>query len=459
MEEPKKPGCSSSLVVSLLIITFPLVYFAFFQIDQLKAHFANWPDIKPGSGNLQKDANNVKDPFQRLMRGEQREQLKKTGFVFLSEKHSDSYVSRKEVRFDTNSSTVYIHSNQQLKKYRFQPYPLKDYKAKILNLVKPIEIQHGDMNPPACNFIHDDPAVIFSSGGFVGNIYHEINDVIIPLFITSRHFRSRVKFVVTDYHFWFIYKFRNVIDNLSNFEVIDASEATNGKVHCFPGAVVGLKSHGFLSLNKSDNPGGHSMSEFRDFLTSSYNFKIRDVSALIMGSNKPNLLLLSRKGTETRTILNQDEVVKMMEELGFRVIVSTMKMMRNMYDFVHIVRSCSVMVGVHGAGLTNELFLPDGAVTIQVVPLGLEWAAEYFYGEPAKGMGLHYLEYKIEPQESSLLDLYGPDHPVITDPKSIEDQGYKNFRAIYMDKQNVKINVERFRKTLVEAMSLLGQLN
>lgn len=33
--------------------------------------------------------------------------------------------------------------------------------------------------------------------------------------------------------------------------------AVNGSVHCFPGAVIGLKFRGLLSLNRTGIPGGH----------------------------------------------------------------------------------------------------------------------------------------------------------------------------------------------------------
>ena len=72
-------------------------------------------------------------------------------------------------------------------------------------------------------------------------------------------------------------------------------------------------------------------------------------------------------------------------------------------------------------------------------------------------MGLDYWEYKIEPQESTLYDLYGPDHPVLKDPESIKAQGYRKSRVYYLDQQNVTINLGRFRNTLLEAMRLIGR--
>ncbi|GJX91424.1 EGF domain-specific O-linked N-acetylglucosamine transferase [Tanacetum coccineum] len=107
-------------------------------------------------------------------------------------------------------------------------------------------------------------------------------------------------------------------------------------------------------------------------------------------------------------------MVKMMDELGFHVIVArTEKMMRDLKRFPPVLNKCSVMVGAHGGGLTNEVCLPNGAVLIQIRPLGHKWVSSKYLGEPAKDMGVKYLEHKIEPEESTLVDTYGWDHPAI----------------------------------------------
>jgi capsular polysaccharide biosynthesis protein len=50
-----------------------------------------------------------------------------------------------------------------------------------------------------------------------------------------------------------------------------------------------------------------------------------------------------------------------------------------------LVNSCDVMVGVHGAGLTNMVFLHPGATMVQIMPLGgLQWMARADYGDPAE---------------------------------------------------------------------------
>lgn len=45
---------------------------------------------------------------------------------------------------------------------------------------------------------------------------------------------------------------------------------------------------------------------------------------------------------------------------------------------------------------------------VQVVPLGLDWPSENYYGGPTSEMGLRYLEYKIKPEDNSrIIIVYG----------------------------------------------------
>lgn len=201
--------------------------------------------------------------------------------------------------------------------------------------------------------------------------------------------------------------------------------------------MVGLKYHDNLALNTTEFP------------KDSYSLRIDNDTEI----KKPVLLLISREGS--RMFLNENEMVGMTEELGLRVAVSRPESMYNIDKFSNVVNSCNIMVGAHGAGLTNELFLPNGADLVQVVPLGLDWASETYYGDPSYEMGLQYLEYKTEAEESSLVNIYGRNHPVIVDPASVFSKGYQAARAVYVDEQNLNINLARFKNTLVQALALI----
>ncbi|XP_058218203.1 alpha-1,3-arabinosyltransferase XAT3-like [Rhododendron vialii] len=412
--------------------------------------FRNWCSIR----STGKDGQGIDDQehlnflLRRLVRGEDQTQLDTTGFACHSDFHTDVCVASRPVRIDMRTMKVYATFSRGIpqENHIVRPYARKADKI-AMSFVSPVQILQGNITPPACQYTHNVPAAVFSSGGYTGNLFHEFNEIIIPLFVTYRPLQSRLRFIVTDFNPPFSGKVTKILSHLSSYEVINP--AADQSVHCFPGAVVGLHYHDYLAINTTDIPGGYSMLGFKQFLRESYNLKVVNVSEM----NKPVLILLSRP--KTRTFLNEDEMVTMMKALGFRVIVARPHMTSNLDKFAQVVNSCSVMVGAHGAGLTNAMFLPQGAVLVQVVPLGLRWLSARYFGGPAKEMGLKYVKYQIEPVESSLLTLYGQDHPVITNPASLFLKGYMAARAVYIDAQNLTINVVRFRETLVKARGLL----
>ncbi|KAI8552893.1 hypothetical protein RHMOL_Rhmol06G0303800 [Rhododendron molle] len=390
--------------------------------------------------------------MKRLVKGYSQTQLEATGFACHSDVHTKVCVSNRPVTIDTGTMKVYAPLSQAMAHQAnrtISPYPRREDKT-AMELVSSVHILRGKIHPPpACDCTHDVPAVVFSSGGFTGDIFHEFNEVIIPLFLTSRHFQSRLRFIVTDFKPQFIAKFSRVLSHLSSYELINP--AANGSVHCFPGAVVGLHYHDNLAIKATDVPKGYSMLDFKQFLRDSYNLKIRDLSRM----KRPVLVLISRP--KPRMFLNQNQMVTMMTLLGFRVVLAKPDMMANVDKFAKVLNLCSVLVGAHDAALTTEIFLPEGAVMVQVVGLGLEWASATYYGGPAAEMGLNYIEYKIEPEESSLISVYGRDDPVITNPESIASKGYTVGRTVYIEGQNFNISIARFRKTLVQALGLLGR--
>lgn len=114
------------------------------------------------------------------------------------------------------------------------------------------------------------------------------------------------------------------------------------------------------------------------------------------------------------------------------------------------------MVGVHGAGLTNMVFLPENAVVIQIIPLGaMEWLAKTDFEVPAQDMNLQYLGYNIRPDESTLIQQYPYEHEILKEPSAIYKKGWRSFRSIFLDNQDVKVDVIRFRQILHKAYGLL----
>lgn len=388
----------------------------------------------------------------RLVRGEDRKNLESIGFACDKTYHSVVCVVNQPVKIDTRNMTIYTQSApNRIQETMIRPHARQEDVPPGITPVHVLQIGNSTP-PPVCEFEHDAPAVIFSSGG-IGNVFHEMNEIIIPLFLTTKQFESRVVLVVEDYNPKLMSKYGKVLSSLTRYQVLNP--AINGSVHCFPGSVVGLRYHDNLALNSSEIPGGYSMSSFKDFLRKAYNLKFSHVSQI----PKPRLMLLSR--TNTRRFLNEDEMIQLIKEVGFELIlVKRSKIVSNLNKFVQMINSCSVLVGAHGAGLTNEIFLPTGAVMIQVELLGTEWASNTYYGDTARAMGVHYLRYKIEPEESSLARVYSRDDEVFTDQASLfRKGGYRAARSVYLDMQNVRLNLPRFKQTLVEALSLVLDLD
>lgn len=376
--------------------------------------------------------------------------------------------------FDEHSDV----EEEELQHEKIKPYTRK-WESSVMGTIDELDLLLKKQNPNIhhrCDVRHDVPAVFFSTGGYTGNVYHEFNDGIMPLYITSQHFNKKVVFVILEYHSWWITKYGNILSLLSDYEPIDYSG--DRRTHCFPEAIVGLRIHDELTVDSSLTVGNKSIRDFRSLLDRAYWPRIRGliqeeeqeaqlkmkeklslspplgISSLepVKGEQevqlkKPKLVILSRNGS--RAIMNEDLLVKMAEKIGFQVELLRPNPRTELAKIYRALNSSDVMVGVHGAAMTHFLFLKPGSVFIQVIPLGTEWAAETYYGEPAVKLGLKYIGYEILPRESSLYDKYDRNDPVLRDPKSVNERGWEFTKKIYLDGQNVILDLRRFRKRLV----------
>ncbi|CAI0450581.1 unnamed protein product, partial [Linum tenue] len=344
-----------------------------------------------------------------------------------------------------------------------KPYPRNGDEAAMGQIrewtVKMVPADHQDL--PLCSsrrVHHDDssPALLFSLGAYFGNYFHAFTDVLVSLFVTARPFDRGLHLLVTDGHHLQVAKFATMWQALSRYEVIDIDKVQpDGKAHCFSRVILGLKGRDGKELSINTSETQYTMKDFKHFLRSAYSLNKTAAIKLQTEDDKtttlvPRLLIISRE--KTRTFTNTEEIVTMARELGYQVTVTELD--SNVSRSARLANRADVMMGIHGAGLTNMVFLPEDAVVIQVVPFAVDWFATNYFGEPSKGMEVRYLEYKIEREESSLVKQYPPDDVVFTDPSSFR---WEEFSPIYMLNQNVTLNVTRFRPVLLEALELLHQ--
>ncbi|XP_048321592.2 xylan glycosyltransferase MUCI21 [Ziziphus jujuba] len=366
---------------------------------------------------------------------------------------------------------------QVLNHEKIRPYTRK-WETSTMNNINELNLIAKEGNPELnhhhCDVQHDVPAVFFSTGGYTGNLFHEFNDGLVPLYITSQHFNKKVVFVILEYHNWWTMKYGDVLSQLSYYPPIDFYGDV--KTHCFPEAIVGLRIHGDLSVDSSLMEGNKSIIDFRNLLDRAYWPRIRGLiqdeereaqnmqkenhfvpleSETLLNlrekmvedqMDKPKLAILSRNGS--REITNENLLVQMAEEIGFQVEVLSPNPRSELAKIYRALNSSDVLVGVHGAALTHFLFMKPGCVFIQVIPLGSEWAAETYFGEPARKLGLNYIGYRILARESSLYDKYDENDPILRDPTSVNKKGWEYTKSIYLDGQNVRLDLRRFQKHL-----------
>ncbi|KAF9671349.1 hypothetical protein SADUNF_Sadunf12G0038000 [Salix dunnii] len=373
---------------------------------------------------------------------------------------SDFCEMKGDIRIDGNSFTVFIVSSEtdilaaKNTSWRIRPYARKgDQTAMGAVREWTLKLVAGGSYIPQCNLNHSVPGILFSAGGYSGNHFHAFTDIIVPLFSTARPYNGEVQFLITNGWSGWIAKFKTILKALSSYQIMNIDNRQD--INCFGSMTVGLKRQSYKELGIDPSKSPYSIKDFRQFLRSSYSLKKTRAIKIRDGTKRrPRLLIISRK--RSRAFTNVGDIVTLAKNLGYRVVVAEPD--ADVSGFSQIINSCDVVMGVHGAGLTNIVFLPENAVLIQVIPFGgAEWLSRTFFEEPAKDMNIRYLDYKIRVEESTLLQQYPADHVVLRDPSVIGKQGWLAFQSIYFKKQNVTIDVNRFRPTLVKALELLHQ--
>jgi hypothetical protein len=344
-------------------------------------------------------------------------------------------------------------SSEPRREWKVRPYSRRTMSGVDRVTVTQLE-SSPQQDPPAsppCAVTHDVPAVLFALGGLTGNYWHDFSDVLVPLYAASRRYKGDVLFLVSNLQPWWLGKYEAVVRRLSRYDAVDLDR--DARVRCFRHLTVGLRLHKELSIMPDLTPDRLTMADFTAFLRETYALP-RGAPVIPTAERKPRLLLIHR--AHYRRFVNVPEIRRAAESAGFEVSVASPRGDTPVEETARMVNSHDVLLGVHGAGLTNAVFLPAGGVVIQVVPYGrLERMARTDFGEPVADMGLRYLEYSVAAEESTLLEMLGPEHPVIKDPDAVHRSGWDKVAEYYLGKQDVRIDVNRFAPTLAQAMDHL----
>ncbi|THG10111.1 alpha-1,3-arabinosyltransferase XAT2-like [Camellia sinensis] len=342
---------------------------------------------------------------------------------------------------------------------KIRPYPRKG-QPEAMQKTKELKLTTTPLNT-TCAITHTTPALVFSAGGFTGNVFHDFNEGWIPLFLTvDEHFIDRdVILGVINCSDWWLIKYAELFSHFTRHPIINLDKET--ATHCFPSAIVGLKTHGVMILDPTlqRRPHPKTMHDFRALLANAYNNNNNNnpghsshaghVLPTFSSGPRPKLAFLSRQ--DTRRLQNAEEVRQAAEEVGFEVAVFEVTAGTSMRQLFKLIDRSHAMVGVHGAGLTHQLFMRPGAVLVQIVPINTGWLADMCYAKLAVRLGLEYINYEVGIHESSLeadefaLKEFLDPH----DPASTLMGNLTNWYR-YME-QDVKIDVVRFKRYMKRA--------
>ncbi|KAK7849879.1 egf domain-specific o-linked n-acetylglucosamine transferase [Quercus suber] len=309
---------------------------------------------------------------------------------------------------------------------KVRPYPRK-WETHTMSRIKEVTLISSPIIPN-CEIQHKAPAIVFSAGELTGNIFHDFNDGFIPLFITEYSIcpDQDVLLVTSKARDLWVSKFTEILRTFTKYPIINLDNDII--IHCFPSANVVIISHDLITINPKLIPNSKAFTHFHALIDKAYgqNQKQKQNHPFKFNPSKsrPILVLISCNGRVGRVLLNQNEVKFEAEKIGFNVIIfkpTPMTLMHKAYELIH---SSHAIIGIHGAALTHTIFLRPGSVFMQVVPLGTEWAAEVCYARLARNVGSEYMEYRIETEESSLIEKYSKDDLVIRDPVGFRGTGW-----------------------------------
>lgn len=188
----------------------------------------------------------------------------------LSNSRSDVFKISGDIRIQGNSSTIFIASTtlkQDPHDFTSKPYARK-MDVFVMHYVKNWKIIHPIAGKSlVCSQNFSIPAVLFSTGGYSLNQFHDFTDLLIPLYLTSKPFNGNVLFLITDKRYSWVSKYKLILNKLSNHRVMDIDKEK--QVLCFSKLVFGLKSHKEFGINPSELPH-YSIVDFRRFLRSTY---------------------------------------------------------------------------------------------------------------------------------------------------------------------------------------------
>jgi hypothetical protein len=142
----------------------------------------------------------------------------------------------------SNATIILLHPSSSVRRrsLKLKPHTRKNDRHMIAGITEvSVLVSSSSTHALGCTSESAATAVVFSVGGYAGNMFHDFTDVLGPLFITTRWFHGDVHLLVSDAPPWWVDKYRPLLRGLSHHAIIDMN-MKSVDVLCHPHMIVGL---------------------------------------------------------------------------------------------------------------------------------------------------------------------------------------------------------------------------
>ena len=115
-------------------------------------------------------------------------------------------------------------------------------------------------------------------------------------------------------------------------------------------------------------------------------------------------IYISRSTANKRKILNENDLLPLLDQFGVRIVDTNVMTIR---DQISTFQNCKLLIGAHGAGLSNMLFMSKGSIIIEIRPHGEQ---NNIYMMLASCLGLEY--YVVFSEKQTVIDFQQTDFEI-----------------------------------------------
>lgn len=148
------------------------------------------------------------------------------------------------------------------------------------------------------------------------------------------------------------------------------------------------------------------------------------------------LVYISRSASRGRMVLNETKVVDEIIKVGGTVVYPETL---SFEEQVTLFSECSIIIGNHGAGLTNMMFMPAGGVVIELLPYRNSWFDYRPVGNSFRHQSIFW----------RLADVCGHKHDFLLCRHNLSRFSKTDMASLYVDIEKLRSIIMKYQKYII----------